>query len=218
MGGLSGAAKIVGVVRRRRTVVGVVGVANAHCENLEEKSMAAHRATMRGRAVPFRAVVPPMSPVFTRDFSSVVPTISAMRGQHVCRRRMLSSGQRHLLPAELARPVMPSSSPARAPGIATACLLQCVVNSHCLWLLSCVVDACVVSCAWNCTLACVSCMVLGGSVYSHVNVSVNVAGSVARVSLKLYYSHVYSTASRKDRPQEAAWPPTHHVRRHHSPT
>ena len=96
---------------------------------------------------------------------------------------------------ELARPVMPSSSPARAPSIATACLLQCLVNSHCLWLLSCVVDACVVSCAWNCTLACVSCMVLGGSVYSHVNVSVNVAGSVARVSLKLYYSHVYSTAS-----------------------
>ena len=137
---------------------------------------------MRGRAVPFRAVVPPMSPVFTPDFSSVVPTISAMRGQHVCRRRMLSSGQRHLLSAELARPVMPSSSPARAPGIATAWLLQCVLNSHCLWLLSCVVDACVVSCAWNCTLACVSCMVV---LYSHVNVSVNVAGSVARVSFKI---------------------------------
>ena len=66
--------------------------------------MAAHRATMRGRAVPFRAVMPPMSPVFTPEFSLVVPPISAMRGQHVCRRRMLSSGQRHLLPAERTRP------------------------------------------------------------------------------------------------------------------
>ena len=32
--------------------------------------------------------------------------------------------------------------------------------------------------------------------------------------LKLYFLLAYSTATRKDRPPEAAWPPTHHVRRH----
>ena len=45
----------------------------------------------------------------------------------------------------------------------------------------------------------------------------NITTSVAP-ELKLFFPRAHSTSTLKDSPQEAAWPPTHHVRRHQSPT